>query len=313
MYRVLLRKFLRAVTILLVVSFTTYLLMYGKGPGIVRAVLGREAQEADIRREVARLGLDRPLLVQYGDWLQGLLTGDLGESLFTGQSVTSLLATRVPVTLALVFLTLVMMAVLSVLLGVTAAVRGGWIDRVVQFLSVLGAAVPPFVIAIGLVFTFAIAVRVFPATGYVSPDQSFGGWIASVTLPTLALLIGAVAGAAAQFRGAVIDTLSQDFVRTLRARGISEREVVFRHVLRNAGGPGLMTLNLGVMTLLGGAVFIEQIFALPGLGSAGLEASLQGDVPVVMGILVVAIAIVLVVNLFADLANAALTPKVRTR
>ncbi|MGP4006979.1 ABC transporter permease [Streptomyces sp. 4N124] len=313
MFGVLLRKLVRAVTILLVVSFTTFLLMYGKGSGIVRAVLGFEAKEADIRREMARLGLDRPLLVQYGDWLHGVVTGDLGESFFTGQSVTSLLATRVPVTLTLVLLALVATAVLGVLLGVTAAVRGGWIDRTVQFLAVLGAAIPPFVIAIALVFAFAIAVRIFPATGYVSPDQSLTGWSSSVTLPAVALLLSTVASTAAQFRGAVIDALSQDFVRTLRARGISESRVVYRHVLRNAGGPGLISLNLGVMTLLGGAVFIEQIFALPGLGEAGLTASLQGDVPVVMGILLVGITIVLVVNLLADLANAALTPKARTR
>ncbi|GAB2991032.1 ABC transporter permease [Streptomyces pseudoechinosporeus] len=302
--------------ILLVVSFTTFALMYGNGSGIARAVLGVRATEvtdADVQLEMARLGLDRPLLVQYGDWLKGAVTGDFGESFFTGQSVTSLLSSRVPVTLALVILAIILTAVLSVLIGVTAAVRGGWIDRVVQFLAVLGAAIPPFIIAIGLVFAFAISVRIFPATGYVSPDQSPTGWLESVTLPVLALLTGSVANAASQFRGAVIDTLSRDFVRTLRARGISESRVIFRHVLRNAGGPGLMALNLQIMTLLGGAVFVEQIFALPGLGEAGNQASQQGDVPVVMGILVVAIVIVLIVNLLGDLANAALNPKARTR
>ncbi|WP_461067629.1 ABC transporter permease [Streptomyces pseudoechinosporeus] len=310
------KKLVRAVVILLVVSFTTFALMYGNGSGIARAVLGVRATEvtdADVQLEMARLGLDRPLLVQYGDWLKGAVTGDFGESFFTGQSVTSLLSSRVPVTLALVILAIILTAVLSVLIGVTAAVRGGWIDRVVQFLAVLGAAIPPFIIAIGLVFAFAISVRIFPATGYVSPDQSPTGWLESVTLPVLALLTGSVANAASQFRGAVIDTLSRDFVRTLRARGISESRVIFRHVLRNAGGPGLMALNLQIMTLLGGAVFVEQIFALPGLGEAGNQASQQGDVPVVMGILVVAIVIVLIVNLLGDLANAALNPKARTR
>ncbi|UUU29764.1 ABC transporter permease [Streptomyces sp. CA-210063] len=316
MFGAVLKKLGRAVIILLVVSFTTFALMYGDGHAIARAVLGpeaTEATEADVQLEMTRLGLDRPLLVQYGDWLKGVVTGDFGESFFTGQSVTSLLAARVPVTLALVILAIILTAVLSVLIGVTAAVRGGWIDRVVQFLAVLGAAIPPFIIAIALVFAFAISVRLFPATGYVSPDQSPTGWLESVTLPVLALLTGSVAGAASQFRGAVIDTLSRDFVRTLRARGISESRVIFRHVLRNAGGPGLMALNLQIMTLLGGAVFVEQIFALPGLGEAGNQASQQGDVPVVMGILVVAVFIVLVVNVLGDLANAALNPKARTR
>ncbi|MFD7055199.1 ABC transporter permease [Streptomyces mirabilis] len=310
------KKLVRAVVILLVVSFTTFALMYGNGSGIARAVLGTEstaATGADVRLEMTRLGLDRPLLVQYGDWLKGVVTGDFGESFFTGQSVSSLLASRVPVTLALVILAIILTAVLSVLIGVTAAVRGGWIDRVVQFLAVLGAAIPAFIIAIALVFAFAISVRLLPATGYVSPDQSLTGWLESVTLPVLALLTGSVASAASQFRGAVIDTLSRDFVRTLRARGISESRILFRHVLRNAGGPGLMALNLQIMTLLGSAVFVEQIFALPGLGEAGNQASQQGDVPVVMGILVVAVFIVLVVNVLGDLANAALNPKARTR
>lgn len=316
MFGAVLKKLVRAVVILLVVSFTTFALMYGNGSGIARAVLGvrgTEVTDTDVQLEMARLGLDRPLLVQYGDWLKGAVTGDFGESFFTGQSVTSLLSSRVPLTLALVILAIILTAVLSVLIGVTAAVRGGWIDRVVQFLAVLGAAIPPFIIAIALVFAFAISVRLFPATGYVSPDQSPTGWLESVTLPVLALLTGSVASAASQFRGAVIDTLSRDFVRTLRARGISESRVLFRHVLRNAGGPGLMALNLQIMALLGGAVFVEQIFALPGLGEAGNQASQQGDVPVVMGILVVAIVIVLVVNVLGDLANAALNPKARTR
>ncbi|MFF3851061.1 ABC transporter permease [Streptomyces sp. NPDC002328] len=313
MFGALLKKLVRAVVILLVVSFTTFALMYGNGSGIARAVLGQEARDSDVRLEMTRLGLDRPLLVQYGDWLKGVVTGDFGESFFTGQSVTSLLASRVPVTLALVILAIVLTAILSVLIGVTAAVREGWIDRVVQFLAVLGAAIPAFIIAIALVFAFAISVRLLPATGYVSPDQSPTGWLESVTLPVLALLTGSVASAASQFRGAVIDMLSRDFVRTLRARGISESRVLFRHVLRNAGGPGLMALNLQIMTLLGSAVFVEQIFALPGLGEAGNQASQQGDVPVVMGILVVAVFIVLVVNVLGDLANAALNPKARTR
>ncbi|WP_436789665.1 ABC transporter permease [Yinghuangia sp. YIM S10712] len=313
MFGVLLKKLARAVVILLLVSFTTFALMYGNGSGIARAVLGTEAKDSDVRLEMKHLGLDRPLLVQYGDWLKGVVTGDLGESFFTGQSVNSLLASRVPVTLTLVLLSIILTAVFSVLIGVVAAVRGGWVDRVVQFLAVLGAAIPAFVIAIGLVFAFAISVRLFPATGYVSLDQSPVGWLESVTLPVLALLAGSVASAASQFRGAVIDTLSMDFVRTLRARGISESRIIFRHVLRNAGGPGLMALNLQIIALLGGAVFVEQIFALPGLGEAGNQAAQQGDVPVVMGVLVVAIVIVLVVNVLGDLTNAALNPKARKR
>jgi peptide/nickel transport system permease protein len=183
----------------------------------------------------------------------------------------------------------------------------------VQVVSVLGAAIPSFIVAIVLVFTFAINWRVLPATGYVSPDQSVSGWLASVTLPVIALLIGAVAGAAAQFRTAVLDTAGKDYVRTLRARGIPERAVVWRHVLRNSAAPGMIALSLTMIALMGGTVFIEQVFALPGLGQMTVSAATISDVPMVMGTVLVFVLVVLVVNFLADLATYLLNPKARAR
>ena len=312
MFWFVLKKVVRAVAVMLLVTFATFTLMYGNGQGIARAVLGIQATPAAIQAEVVRLGLNQPLIVQYGKWLHGVVTGNLGSSFSTGQAVTSILSSRVPVTLTLVVVTLVLTAVLSVLIGVAAAVYGGWIDRVIQPLSVLGAAIPAFIIAIGLVFAFAIRFRFFPATGYVSPSLSVSGWLSSITLPVLALLVGSIAAAAAQFRGAVLDTLSKDYVRTLRARGIPESRVIFRHVLRNAAGPGLTVLSLQTIALIGGAVIIEQVFALPGIGDLSNTAAQAGDVPVVMGLVLVTAVIVQVVNLLGDLANAAVNPKART-
>ena len=310
---ILLRNVLRSLAVLLAVTFVTFCLMFSNGPGIARSVLGMSATPEGVQTKMAELGLDRPLLVQYGDWLTGAVTGDLGRSFYTGESVTSALSNRVPVTLAVVILTLLLTAVLSVLLGVVAAVRGGATDRVVQLVSVLGAAVPTFIVAIGLVFTFAIAWRLFPATGYVSPDDSVTGWLASVTLPVLALLVGAVAGAATQFRSAVLDTAGKDFVRTLRARGIPERAIVWRHVLRNSAGPGMIALSLTMIGLMGGAIFIEQVFALPGMGQLTVSAATTSDVPMVMGTVLITILIVLIVNFLADLATYFLNPKARAR
>jgi peptide/nickel transport system permease protein len=308
-----LKRLLRSAVIVLIVTFATFSLMFGNGPGIARAILGYQATESDVQQKVVQLGLDRPLLVQYGDWLGNAVTGNLGQSFFTGQTVTSALATRVPVTLTLVILTMILTIIISVLLGVAAAVYGGWLDRALQFVAVLGAAAPSFIIAIGLIFAFAIAVRIFPATGYVSPDISFGGWLASVTLPVISLLIGSVANAASQFRGAVLDVLSKDYVRTLRARGLSEFSLIFRHVLRNAGGPGLTVLSLQTLGLVGGAIFVELVFALPGIGQLANLSTQNGDVPMAMGPVVVTIIIVLVVNFLGDLANTMLNPKARTR
>jgi len=309
----LLKSVGRSLAVFLVVTFATFSLMFRNGPGIARTTLGFSATPEAVEAQMTKLGLDRPLLVQYWDWLTSAVTGDLGRSFYTSESVSGALSSRVPVTLAIVIITLLLTAVLSVLLGVVAAVRGGPTDRVVQVVSILGAAIPGFIVAIALVFTFAINWRVLPATGYVSPDQSVSGWLASVTLPVIALLIGAVAGAAAQFRTAVLDTAGKDYVRTLRARGIPERAVVWRHVLRNSAGPGMIALSLTVIALMGGTVFIEQVFALPGLGQMTLSSALISDVPLVMGTVLVFVLIVLIVNFLADLATYLLNPKARAR
>jgi peptide/nickel transport system permease protein len=308
-----LKNVLRAIAVLLLVTFVTFLMMYGNAAGIARSVLGLQAAEADIQQKVVELGLDQPLVVQYWNWLTAAVTGDLGRSFYTGQSVTDALSTRVPVTLSVTVLTLLLTVILSVILGVIAAVRGRGTDRSVQVVSVLGAAVPAFIVAIVLVFTFAIAWQLLPATGYVPAGESVLGWLESVTLPVIALLVGAVAGAAAQFRTAVLDTFGKDFVRTLRARGISERNVVWRHVLRNSAGPGMIALSLTMIALLGGAVFIEQVFALPGMGQLAVTSAKISDVPMVMGTLLVTVIIVLVVNFLADLAIYFLNPKARAR
>jgi peptide/nickel transport system permease protein len=309
----LVKHLLRAVAVLLVVSFATFAMMFSNGTGVARAVLGLNASEAQVQAKVAELGLDRPLVVQYWDWLMGAVTGDLGVSFFTGQAVTDALSTRVPVTLSLIILTLLLTTVISVVLGVTAALYGGWIDRVLQFIAVLGAAIPPYIVAIGLVFAFAIAVPLYPATGYIPATDGVSAWLWSLTLPVTALLIGSVANAAAQFRGAVMDTLTQDYVRTLRSRGIRQSELLFRHVLRNSAGPGLVVLSLLTLGLIGGALFIETVFALPGVGQLSILAATGGDVPMVMGTVIFVIVLVLIVNILAELLGALLNPKVRIR
>jgi peptide/nickel transport system permease protein len=310
--RLLLGNLGRSVAVMVVVTFMTFALMYSNGPGIARSTLGLRATDEDVQAQLIRLGLDQPVFVQFWDWLQGVVQGDLGRSFYTSQLVTEALSTRVPLTLTVVFLTFVFTALISVTLGVTAAVRGGWVDKFVQFFSVLGTAIPAFIIAIVLVFTFAIGLGWFPSTGYIRPDQSITGWLGTVTLPVLALLIASVANAAQQFRTAVLDTLDADYVRTLRARGISERAVIFRHVLRNAAVPGLTTLSLQVFAILGGAVFIEQVFALPGMGQLAVSSAAISDVPMVMGTVLVTILVVLVVNFANDLTVVLLNPKARS-
>jgi peptide/nickel transport system permease protein len=313
MLRTLAINLVRAVGVLLIVSLLTFCMMFSDGTGVSRAVLGPSASTEQVAAYVTELGLDRPLIVQYVEWLGGAVRGDLGVSFFTGQAVTDAMASRIPVTLSLIVLTILLTAIISVALGVTAAVYGGWVDRLVQFIAVIGAAVPPFIVAIGLVFAFAIAVPYFPATGYIRASDDPQGWLWSLTLPVIALLLGTIANATSQFRGAVADTLSQDYVRTLRSRGIPELPLLFRHVLRNAAGPGLIVLSLTTLGLLGGALFIEAVFALPGVGQLANLSAQSGDVPMVMGTVVFAMVLILVVNFLADLLIGLLNPKSRIR
>ena len=204
-----------------------------------------------------------------------------------------------------------LIAILATVLGMAAAVKRGWIDRAVQTAAIVGDAIPGFVLAIILVTLFAIQLKLFPATSSIAPDADSSAWAASLTLPVIALVINGVTGGAQQVRSAVIKQLERDYVRTLRSRGISEREILFKHVLRSAAPTGLTVLSLQFIGMLGGVVIIEQIFALPGMGSLAVLSTTMGDIPLVMGVVLYTVIIVIIVNLLVDLINGWLNPKVR--
>ncbi len=311
MFTFVLRRVVSGIVLVFVISTVAYLLLYLGGGDIARRILGQSATQADVALKAAALGLDRPIVVQYGDWLVHAVTGNLGISWFTGQPVTTAIATRLAVTLTLVIGATIISALVAVAIGVWAAVRRGWVDRVVQVVSILGFAIPGFLVALGLVTLFAINLKLFKPTGYVQFGDSPSGWIASITLPIIALSLGSIAGIAQQVRGSVIDALRQDYVRTLRSRGLGPVSVIAKHVLRNAGGPALAVLAVQFIGLLGGAVIVEQVFAIPGLGQVAVIATSQGDIPLVMGLVVVTAVIVVIVNLVIDLAQGWLNPKVR--
>ncbi|MGN6218642.1 MAG: ABC transporter permease [Microbacterium sp.] len=307
----ILRRLLSGVVLIAVISFLAFVLLYMGGGDIARRILGENATAETVAKKTEQLGLNQPLLQQYWSWLTSALTGDLGRSWFTGELVSVSVTNRLAVTLSIVIGATLVSAILAVVLGVLAARRGGWVDGSVQVLSLVGFAIPGFLIALGLVLVFAINLGWFKATGYIPISTSFAGWLSSVTLPIIALSIGAIATVAQQVRGSVIDAMSRDYVRTLRSRGISTASVVYRHVLRNAGGPALAVLAVQFIGLLGGAVIVEQVFAIPGMGQLTVRATTLGDIPVVMGVVITFAIIVVIVNLLIDLAQAALNPKVR--
>lgn len=306
-----LRRLLSGVVLVFVISLVAYTLLFLGGGDIARRIVGENASSEVIAQKTAELGLNRPLLFQYFDWLTSALHGDLGRSWATGQMVTAGVTSRLAVTLSLVIGAVILAAIVSVTLGVLAARRGGWVDGLVQFLSIVGFAIPGFLFALMLVLVFAINLGWFKATGYVPFPVSPSGWLASVTLPIVALSLGTTATVAQQVRGSVLDALSRDYVRTLRSRGLGINRVVYKHVLRNAGGPALALLAVQFIGLLGGAVIVEQVFALPGIGQLAVQATTVSDIPIVMGVVIATAVIVVIVNLLIDLAQAALNPKVR--
>lgn len=305
------RRLISSILMLLAISAFAFTLLYLTGSNIARNLLGDNASEEAVVLRAQELGLDQPLATRYFAWLSDAVTGNLGKSWFGGAEVTSLLTSRLGVTLSLVVISTIISAIIAVVLGVWAAQNPGWIDKTIQVLSLGGAAIPNYLIALGLVGLFALNLAWFAPTGYTKPSDSLSGWALSVTLPIAALAIGGIAGTAQQVRSAMLDTMRQDFVRTLRSRGLSPQSIIYKHALRNAAGPGLSVLGLQFIGLLGGAVIIEKMFAIPGLGSLSVSSTTEGDIPVIMGVVMLIAIIVILVNLLIDILQGVLNPKVR--
>lgn len=311
MLRYIVRRFLIGIILLFAISVVAFLLLYLGGGDIARNILGENATQDTVEQLAIELGLDRPLHEQYVTWLGNAVNGDFGRSWFSGQLVTDAILSRASVTLSLVIGAAVVVSLLSVILGVLAATQRGWIDRVTQLFSLIGFAIPGFLIAIALVLVFAIGLGWFSPTGFTRFSDSPIGWLETVTLPIIALAARGVANVTQQIRGAVIDIMRNDFVRTLRSRGLSERRVVFKHVLRNAVSPGLSVLEVYFVSLLGASVIVERVFAIPGLGQAAVDAAVRGDIPIVLGLVMATGTIVVVFTFIVDLLQAWLNPKVR--
>jgi len=311
MIRFILKRLGNELVVLFVVSALTFFLLYLSSGSVARNILGDQATPEQVALKQAELGLDQPIITRYFDWVVNALQGDLGSSWFTSEPVTAALSTRIPVTMTMVFAAMILIAIIATVIGVAAAVKRGWVDRLVQIGAIIGDSIPGFVIGIILVTVLAIQMGLFPATSTIFPGAGADAWVLSLTLPVIALLINGVTGGAQQIRSAVIKQLERDYVRTLRSRGIQEREILFKHVLRSAAPAGLTVLSLQLIGMLGGVVIIETIFALPGMGPLAVSATSQSDQPVVMGIVMYTVAVVIVVNLVVDLVNGWLNPKVR--
>jgi len=276
------------------------------------ALLGDDASLESIAQKRAELGLDKPLVTQYTTWLGSAIKGDLGNSWFTGEAVTAELARRARVTFSVVFGSLLIAIALGVSLGVVAAVKSGrWQDRLVTVVSSLGIAVPNFWLALVLAAVFAVQLGWFPAIWTKARTESVGGWLFTILLPCIALGMASSAAIARQTRSAMIGVLQQDYIRTALSKGLPVRRVITAHALRNAAIPVVSLVGFQLSALIGGAIFVEFIFNLPGLGTAGVDSVLRKNTPVTLGFVMITTFVVVLANILLDMAYAWLNPKVR--
>jgi peptide/nickel transport system permease protein len=275
-------------------------------------MLGRDADPATVARIRQDLGFDRPVYVQYLDWLGRLLRGDWGRSFRTSQPVLGTIAARLPVTLELTVLALGLALGLALVLGILAAIRpNGPLDFGVSVLTALGIAMPNFWIAILLILLFALHLRWLPSSGSVPLSEDPLGNLRAMALPAITLSAAYFSNLARLTRARMLEALGSDYVRTARAKGMRERRVLWTHALRNSLLPVLSVLGVSLSRLLGGAVVTETVFALPGVGILLVESILSRDFPVVQGVIIVVTVGVFLTNLLVELGYGLVDPRVR--
>jgi peptide/nickel transport system permease protein len=305
------RMALAVATVFAAVLITFLLVHAGDGsPGAVVAGPGATPQEINAENEA--LGWNRPLIVQFGSLLGNLVQFDLGTSLIDGRDIATDLFARLPVTASIAILATLASGIIGVLIGVAAAVRGGRTGKVVNAGAGVALSLPAFWTAILIVYFLSIQTNLFPATGYVPFSQDPGEWARSLVLPVLTLTIGGAAIIARTTYAGLREALGQEHIRTLRAVGTPEWRIRYVHALRFAAVPVVSVLGIQFIALFGGSVFVENVFAMSGLGQSAQAAALSHDFPALISVVVVATVVVVVTNLLLDLLIAALDPKVRT-
>ncbi|WP_433085635.1 ABC transporter permease [Dactylosporangium sp. CA-052675] len=310
------RALVAAVAVPVVVFLFSSLITFGLGAlspsNPAAAVLGETATPADIARMRHEFGLDKPLPLRYLEWLAHALSGDLGRSYFTTIPVADSIFAALPVDLSLAALAVLLAVLIGGGAGIAAALRrDSRLDRAITFAASALGTLPPFALGIGLVVVFAVLLDLLPAGGYVGPEHGLGPWLRFAILPALALSLDTAASIARQLRTSLVAQLGENYVTGAVVRGLGARRVLLRHALRNAAGPALTVLGLGVPMVLGGAVVTEKIFNLPGLAQLALQAAAQHDVPLIQGTLLVTVTVVLVCNTLVNLALGRLTPQGR--
>ncbi|KRA23125.1 hypothetical protein ASD65_00855 [Microbacterium sp. Root61] len=312
LFRRLLKWFAMSVVLLFAISALTFVLVSLTPGDAARTVVGPTASQEKYEQVRAQLGLDLPVWEQYITWIGGVLRGDFGRSLVTGVPISEILQDRIEPTIVLMLCTFVCASLLGITFGVLSASKGGWLGKSSDVASLLGMAVPTFWIGLVLAAVFAVQLRLLPTSGYTPLVDGFGPWLQHMILPVVTLTLGGTALLAKQTRDAVAEQLAQPYVVLLRAHGVSERTIVWRHALRNAAVPIVTILGMKMIGLTSGTVLIETVFVIPGLGGYSVNATLLHDLPVVQIITLIFTVVIVVTNLVVEIVYSRLNVKETT-
>ncbi|GAU80831.1 ABC transporter permease [Bosea sp. BIWAKO-01] len=306
------RRIITTIPVMAFVALFVFSLLY-IAPGDPAAVIaGDQATPADVEKIRLSLGLDRPYLIRFGEWLFRVLQGDLGTSIFTSLPVTQLISQRIEPTVSLMVLTLIFAVVIAVPMGVIAAWKAGtWVDKSAMAFAVLGFSIPVFVVGYLLAYVFALKLDWLPVQGYTPLSEGLWPWLRNLILPSVTLGLVYIALIARITRATMLEVLQQDYIRTARSKGLGQRSVLFLHALKNAAIPIVTIIGIGIALLIGGAVVTESVFAIPGLGRLTVDAILRRDYPVIQGVVLMFSFVYVLVNLIIDLVYTLLDPRIR--
>ncbi|EAQ02084.1 putative ABC transporter permease protein [Pseudooceanicola batsensis HTCC2597] len=307
-----LKRVLSAVPVMIIVAVVIFALLR-LTPGDPAAILaGNDATGEQLAQIRESLGLDEPILVQLATWCKNIISGDLGVSLLSGVPVTKMIADRVGPTLALAVGTISVTILVAIPMGIVAAGRlGGYLDRIVMALSVLGFSVPIFVTGYVLIYFFSLKLGWLPVQGYRPPSEGLFPFLQRLVLPVLALSGVYIALVARITRSSIIEVLGEDYIRTARAKGATGRRILLRHALRNAAVPIVTIIGIGIASLITGVVVTESVFNLPGLGRLVVEAVLARDYPVIQGLILLFSFTYILINLVVDILYTVFDPRIR--
>ena len=312
MTRVLLARLTSVIPVMLIVAVFVFLLLKMAPGDPATIIAGDNATAENVAQLRAALGLDKPVWTQFAIWLGHIARGDLGSSIFSGAPVTTLILERIGPTVSLAVMTILVSVVPAIGLGVLAAARAGsWIDRLIMAFAVLGFSVPVFVAGYLFVFEMAIRLQWLPVQGYTPLGEGFWGWFTHLLLPALTMGLGYMALITRITRGAMLDVLSEDYMRTARAKGVGEVPAVLHHALKNAAVPIVTVIGNGVALLIGGVVITETVFNIPGIGRLVVDAIARRDYPIIQGVILVFSVAYVLINLLVDLSYSLVDPRIR--